>query len=125
MLGRLSLSLLLLMNERKFPWLILVPERPDKEEIYHLDFGDRQKLLEESCYLSESLVTLFNPDKINIATLGNIVPQLHMHHIVRYKNDKAWPGPVWGNYLPEAYTETELNAIISQIKKQLTRLREA
>ncbi|MCM2263874.1 MAG: HIT domain-containing protein [Desulfuromonadales bacterium] len=105
-LGRFSLSLLLLMNDRTYPWLILVPQRPDLREIFELTPVDRQQLLDESCHLAETLAALFSPDKLNIAALGNLVPQLHLHHVVRYRNDPAWPAPVWGKapavpYRPE------------------------
>ena len=95
-LGRFSLCRLLLMNDANYPWFILVPERENVREIHELGDADRHQLWEESVELSRVLTTLFKPDKLNIAALGNQVPQLHVHHIVRYTHDPAWPQPVWG-----------------------------
>jgi diadenosine tetraphosphate (Ap4A) HIT family hydrolase len=96
LLGAFPLSLLLLSKDANYPWCILVPRREGLREIYQLNQLDRQQLLNESCLVAETLATLFRADKINVATIGNMVPQLHMHHIARFKTDAAWPGPVWG-----------------------------
>ena len=77
-------------------------------EIHHLGFEDRQQLMHESCLLAETMADLFAPDKMNVAVLGNRVPQLHMHHVARYRNDPAWPGPVWGACAATPYTEDAL-----------------
>ena len=111
LLGAFPLSLLLLSKDANYPWCILVPKREQISEIYHLNEVDRQQLLDESCLLAETLSDLFAADKINVATLGNMVPQLHMHHVVRFERDAAWPGPVWGavaaaTYAPQLLTET-------------------
>ena len=95
-LGAFPLSLLLLSKDANYPWCILVPQREGLREIYQLNQLDRQQLLNESCLLAETLANLFQADKINVATIGNMVPQLHMHHVARFKTDAAWPGPVWG-----------------------------
>ncbi|MDH3388631.1 MAG: HIT domain-containing protein, partial [Gammaproteobacteria bacterium] len=79
-LGRFQLCHLLLMNDRNYPWIILVPDRENTREIYELDAEDRQQLLRESCLLSEFLMGEFKGDKLNVAALGNQVPQLHLHH---------------------------------------------
>ena len=110
-LGRFPLSLLRLMNDRTYPWLILVPQRPDIREIYQLEPVDQQQLLRESSRLAATLAALFRPDKLNIAALGNVVPQLHLHHVVRFRNDPAWPAPVWGKTAPVAYPADELQAL--------------
>ena len=102
-LGRFPLSLLLMMNDRTYPWLILVPQRTGIREIFELDPADQQQLLRESSHLAATLAAHFHPDKLNIATLGNIVPQLHLHHVVRYQCDPAWPAPVWGKTPPVPY----------------------
>ncbi len=96
--GQLRLSRILLMNDRQFPWYILVPERQDVTEIYRLSQNDQMQLWRESALLAEMITQIHQPDTLNIATIGNIVPQLHMHHIARYKTDKAWPAPVWGKF---------------------------
>ncbi len=109
-LGAFELSLLLMNRDANYPWFILVPQREGMTEIYHLDEADRRQLLKESCRLAEALMDVFSADKLNIAALGNQVPQLHLHHIVRYKGDPAWPGPIWGAVAPVAYGEGELAA---------------
>ena len=116
LLGRFPLCYLLLCNDSHYPWFILVPARPDIREIYQLDTSDRQQLLVESCQLSEFLMTHYGGDKLNVAALGNQVPQLHLHHIVRYEGDAAWPGPIWGKHAPKAYRPAaveEIRALLS------------
>lgn len=108
LLGRFPLSLLLLMDDATYPWCILVPERVGISEIYQLNETDRAQLAVESAHLSERLAIEFAADKMNVAALGNVVPQLHVHHIVRYRTDPAWPGPVWGNAAPSPYTKEVL-----------------
>ena len=103
LLGAFPLSLLLLSKDANYPWCILVPAREDMREIYQLTEADRRQLLEESCVLAETLDNLFSADKINVATIGNMVPQLHMHHVVRFERDAAWPGPVWGAVAAATY----------------------
>jgi diadenosine tetraphosphate (Ap4A) HIT family hydrolase len=114
-LGRFSLCRLLLMNERRYPWFILVPERPAVSEIHQLSEADRIQLMRESCALSEVLAELFRADKLNVAAIGNLVPQLHVHHVVRYRNDPAWPAPVWGRFEPLPYDE----AAVADIRAKL------
>ena len=97
-LGDLPLSRVLLLDDSRYPWLILVPRRPDIREIYQLDAADRESLLEESCQVGEFMMRAFKGEKLNIGALGNLVPQLHLHHIVRNSTDPAWPGPVWGAF---------------------------
>jgi len=94
--GQFPLSALLLLNDSQYPWFILVPQRQDVNEIHQLSASDQQQLIRESSLLAACIEKEFKADKINIAALGNMVPQLHIHHIVRYKNDPAWPAPVWG-----------------------------
>lgn len=107
-LGRLPLCRLLLMNDAHWPWFILVPDRADIVEIHQLDRDDQWRLMQESSLLAVRLATHFRADKLNIAALGNIVPQLHVHHIVRHRNDPAWPAPVWGRLAPKPYGAEEL-----------------
>jgi diadenosine tetraphosphate (Ap4A) HIT family hydrolase len=108
-LGSFPLCLLLLMNEARYPWFILVPQRVGLREIYELDAADQALLLGESAALSRALVRAFAADKLNLAALGNIVPQLHLHHIVRHHGDAAWPAPVWGRHPPQPYTQAGLD----------------
>ena len=115
-LGTFELCHLLLMNDSQYPWFILVPDRDDISEIYQLSKTEQSQLLHESSQFSITIATVFHADKLNIAALGNVVPQLHVHHIVRYKTDPAWPAPVWGRYAAIAYTDEELRQVISRLK---------
>ncbi|MGZ5008063.1 MAG: HIT domain-containing protein [Methylobacter sp.] len=117
--GRFELCRLLMMNDSQYPWFILVPERADLREIYQLSKAERGLLSEESSYLAENLTALYNADKMNIAAIGNMVPQLHIHHIVRYKSDKAWPAPVWGKFDVIPYTEQQIADNLTRVKTQL------
>lgn len=118
-IGRLALSRLLLMNDSQFPWFILVPEIKGITEIYQLKRQQRILLVEESCMLAETLTTVYKADKINIAAIGNLVPQLHVHHVVRYRSDKAWPAPVWGKFTTLPYGEKELTETVRLITNHL------
>ncbi len=119
-IGRFELCQLLLINSSELPWYILVPELPDLTEIYQLGQEERMKLMEESCYLAENLAAIYKADKMNVASIGNMVPQLHIHHIVRYRTDKAWPGPVWGALDAVPYTEKEISRNLKLLKSELT-----
>lgn len=103
--GDFPLCRLLLMNDVNYPWFILVPKRNGIREVFELDEKDQLQLLRESSQLSRVLHHAFQADKLNVAALGNMVPQLHIHHIVRYQSDPAWPKPVWGLYPAQPYTE--------------------
>ena len=114
-IGDLPLCRLLLVNDSQYPWLILVPRRADIKESYQLDEPDRQQLMIESNTLSKLLMDHFNGDKLNVAALGNLVPQLHIHHIVRFVNDPAWPKPIWGVLPSQAYEEGIQSALVSEL----------
>jgi len=118
-LGKLQLCRVLLMNDSQFPWLILVPEKSDITEIYQLSMQDQQLLMQESSFVAEQLAEIYLADKMNIAALGNMVPQLHIHHVVRYKSDKSWPAPIWGQFDALPYTEDKLLATVKKIKQVL------
>ena len=118
--GELPLSVVLLMNDRTYPWLILVPRRPDVREIFELSDQDQEQLLRESTQLARILYEVCRPDKLNIAALGNMVPQLHLHHIARYRTDPAWPAPVWGKSPAIPYPADEAEAFIRQLTSRLT-----
>ncbi len=114
-----SLSRLLLMNDRRYPWLILVPQRVGVRELCELSREDRQQLMEESCHVTRVMQALFEGDKMNVGVLGNIVPQLHLHHIARREDDPAWPGPVWGHSAALAYAESECEARLQRLQQAL------
>lgn len=118
-LGRFPLCRLLLMNDSNYPWFILVPQRNGVSEIYQLTEAEQQQLTRESSQLAKALAETFEADKINIAALGNVVPQLHIHHIVRYKDDAAWPAPVWGKVPAEPYTDAGVALVIERLRGAL------
>ncbi|WP_120496413.1 HIT domain-containing protein [Kiloniella sp. EL199] len=101
----------LLMNDSQYPWLILVPRYNDLRDLHDLPKDLFAAVMEEIRYVSEVLTKECNAFKINVAALGNMVPQLHIHVIARFENDAAWPGPVWGVKEPCPYTDDDLKAI--------------
>ena len=117
--GNFPLSLLLLHKDSRFPWFILVPMRDGISEVFQLSPEDRQQLHRESDYLSEQLAKRFNADKMNIAAIGNVVPQLHVHHVVRYKTDPVWPAPVWGSGKAVEYDAAGLRLMDNKLRQIL------
>jgi diadenosine tetraphosphate (Ap4A) HIT family hydrolase len=115
--GRFPLCHLLLMRDANYPWFILVPDREDITEIYQLDNADQLQLTRESAMLAMVIAEQFHADKINIAAIGNLVPQLHVHHVVRYRTDVAWPAPVWGAVSATPYTDEALSEVIRKLRK--------
>jgi diadenosine tetraphosphate (Ap4A) HIT family hydrolase len=107
------------MNNRIWPWLILVPARPDVTEIHHLPSSDRALLMEEVAQASSVVEALFRPDKLNVAAIGNVVPQLHVHIVARRRDDPAWPNPVWGSGIGEPYDPAELDAQVKRLRDAL------
>lgn len=95
-LRRLALSRVLLMDDANYPWLILVPERPGLGHLHDLAGDELPVMIREIAQASRVLEELFLPDKINVAAIGNKVPQLHVHIVARFSTDPAWPDPVWG-----------------------------
>lgn len=116
----LTLCRVLLMNDKQFPWLILVPMRNNIAEIIDLPEQEQQTLLAESAKVSTVLQQVFSPYKLNVGALGNVVRQLHVHHVARFENDVAWPKPVWGNQAPVAYDDGEASAILATLKQALS-----
>jgi diadenosine tetraphosphate (Ap4A) HIT family hydrolase len=118
-IGRLDLCRLLLMNDSQYPWFILIPEIAGIQEIYQLNNAQRTLLQDESCRVAEYLADHFKADKMNIAAIGNVVSQLHIHHIVRYRTDKAWPSPVWGKYDAVPYHPERKVELITRVRQGL------
>lgn len=114
-LGDFALSRALLMNERRYPWVILVPCREQVREYYHLAESDQQQLMKESSWVAEKMANHFSAQSMNVAALGNIVEQLHVHHVVRFQSDPAWPGPVWGHSPQEPYDDDSLQSMVSEL----------
>lgn len=108
--GHWPLSQVLLLNDARYPWFLLVPRVPGLREMHELDHDQRHRLSDESAALSRALLTVFGGDKLNIAAIGNLVPQLHVHHIVRFASDDAWPQPVWGRGPAQPYSDDEAQA---------------
>lgn len=119
LVGTFPLCQLRLINDCQFVWFILVPQRNDVREIYQLSEKDRQQLMAESCLLAETLHDAFSADKLNVAALGNQVPQLHIHHVVRYTTDACWPGPIWGRLPTVSYTQEKLANILQKVQSLL------
>jgi diadenosine tetraphosphate (Ap4A) HIT family hydrolase len=118
-IGDLPLSRVLLMNDANYPWLILVPRRNGLRELYELDETDLARFWRESTATGRTLMALFDGGKLNVAALGNLVPQLHVHHVVRRASDAAWPRPVWGVVPPVAYTEDALRETLARLRGAL------
>jgi len=118
-LGDFPLSALLLSKDANYPWYILVPRQENINEAFQLNNEQQHQLNKESLLLSKTLSNMYSADKMNIAALGNMVPQLHLHHIVRYKTDIAWPNPIWGYTGAQAYNEQALAERINSTLKAL------
>lgn len=121
-LGSTSLCEIRLMNDSTWPWVLLVPAVPGIREIYQLSADQQHQLIRESSVLSEAMMEAFGGDKMNVAALGNMVPQLHLHHIVRFEGDPAWPGPIWGKQAPVPYSEEELEQVRQRLAPVLAEL---
>jgi diadenosine tetraphosphate (Ap4A) HIT family hydrolase len=118
-LGNFPLCRLLLMNDARYPWFILVPRRGEVSELFQLDAADQARLWQETTRLAEMLKDLFGADKLNVATLGNVVAQLHMHVIVRRRGDDAWPAPVWGRHPALPYNSDQVDEIRARLRMVL------
>ena len=114
-IANFPLCKLLLCNDSNYPWFIMVPRRVEVKDIYQLDWQDQQQFLNESSAVSEILMQCFDGEKMNVAALGNMTPQLHIHHVVRFKTDPSWPKPIWGQLPLIPYTDIEL----AQLKEKL------
>ena len=115
-MGDFPLCRLLLMNDTSYPWFILVPRREEVSELFQLAEADQRSLWRETTLLAERLKDTFKADKMNVATLGNVVSQLHMHVIVRRRGDAAWPAPVWGRQPAVPYTEEQVLLVRDKLR---------
>jgi diadenosine tetraphosphate (Ap4A) HIT family hydrolase len=115
-MGDFPLCRLLLMNDASYPWFILVPRREEVSELFQLDEADQRSLWRETTLLAELLKDTFKADKMNVATLGNVVSQLHMHVIVRRRSDAAWPAPVWGRQPAQPYDVEQVREIRAKLR---------
>jgi diadenosine tetraphosphate (Ap4A) HIT family hydrolase len=115
----LPLSALRLMRDANYPWLILIPRRPGLTEIVDLGADDRVRLIAEIALASEALRAEAAPEKLNVAAIGNMVRQLHVHVVARRTGDAAWPKPVWGAFPPRPYPPGEAEALAERIVARL------
>ena len=118
-IGDLPLSRVLIINDANFPWLLLVPRRPLVVELIDLDDVEQAQLMTEVTRVARALRTVTHCDKLNIAALGNVVPQLHVHVIARFRSDAAWPKPVWGAAAPRPYDREELHNFGQPLRKKI------
>jgi diadenosine tetraphosphate (Ap4A) HIT family hydrolase len=117
--GDLPLSRLLVNNDANYPWLLLVPRRPGAREIIDLDEKDQSQLMIEIARTSRALKDVTACHKLNVAAIGNVVPQLHIHIIARERDDPAWPKPVWGMAPAQAYGLGERERFIAALRREL------
>lgn len=117
--GDLPLSRVLLMNDARYPWLILVPRRAAISEIFDLEDAEQLAVWQEANAVAEGLKDLVGADKMNIATLGNVVSQLHVHVVARVQGDAAWPAPVWGRGEAQPYTPDAQAAFVARVQSLL------
>jgi diadenosine tetraphosphate (Ap4A) HIT family hydrolase len=114
-----ALSRLLLMDDARYPWLVLVPRRAELSEIHDLAHAERMVLIEEIARAAKALKSLTGAAKINVGALGNAVPQLHVHVVARNPGDPAWPGPVWGHGRAVAYAPQARETLVAQLREHL------
>ncbi|MDO8289126.1 MAG: HIT domain-containing protein [Parvibaculum sp.] len=115
----LALSRVLLMNDKRYPWLILVPRRDDLRDFHDVAEADKAALHAEIDHASAVLKELTGAFKINVAAIGNMVPQLHVHVIARFEEDAVWPKPVWGLGEAVPYSPSEVGSLIEKLKKAI------
>lgn len=120
LIGDLPLSRLLLMNDVQYPWVIQVPMRDGIREAIDLSESDQQQLWLESLHICRVMKQVFAPDKLNVAALGNMVPQLHVHHVARFETDIAWPKPIWGLHAAVPYDDSQLKTRLDALQPLLT-----
>ncbi|SFA90852.1 Diadenosine tetraphosphate (Ap4A) hydrolase [Rhizobium sp. NFR07] len=115
----LGLCQLRIMKDARWPWLMLVPQRNAVSEVFELRPLDQALLTFETNMVAEALKRATGAEKINVAAIGNIVRQLHVHIVARSEGDPNWPGPIWGFGQPQAYDETEKQALINRLTENL------
>jgi diadenosine tetraphosphate (Ap4A) HIT family hydrolase len=117
--GDLKLCHVCVINDAHFPWVLLVPRRPHVVEMIDLSDADQMRLMKEIAIVSDAVKSITRCDKLNVAALGNVVPQLHVHVIARFRADPAWPKPVWGTVPPKPYDQKTLDAFTGPLKQAL------
>ena len=122
-IGDMPLCRALLINDANYPWLLLVPRRHHIVELVDLDYIEQAQLMNEITQAARSLKAITSCDKINVAALGNVVPQLHVHVVARSRSDPAWPKPVWGTVTPRTYEDAELQKLPTPLRQRLALLK--
>jgi len=118
-IGDLPLARVLLMDDANYPWLVLVPRLADAVEIIDLDDGQQVQMMYEISLLARVLKDVTECDKLNVAAIGNVVPQLHIHVVARSRSDAAWPRPVWGASAARAYKPAARDRLIAAIRQEI------
>ncbi|MGG7518388.1 HIT family protein [Allorhizobium undicola] len=118
-IARLGLSDVRLAKDSRWPWIILVPQRANVSEIFDLDADDQAELAREQARIGHLLKDMTGASKINIAAIGNMVRQLHVHVVARFEGDANWPGPIWGHGQPAAYDEQAFETLKAKLQKAL------
>ncbi len=116
LIKKLELSHVLLSKDSRFPWLILVPEIDGASDLHALSPQNYRTVCEEMQLVASKMQVAFTPDKMNIASLGNMVSQLHIHIVARWKEDAAWPAPIWGNGEAIPYSPEELQSKVDRLR---------
>ncbi len=119
LVGTTGLCQVRFMRNAAWPWALLVPMRKDAQEIHHLQVTDRLLLTEDIATLCKAMEDLHTPDKLNVAAIGNIVPQMHIHVVARRVDDPAWPNPVWGSGISRAYEDGQLAQEVARLRRAL------
>ena len=117
--GDLALSRLLISNDGNYPWLLLVPRRAGASEIIDLDAADQRQLMNEIAMVSAALKAITDCDKLNVAAIGNVVPQLHVHVVARRRDDPAWPKPVWGAVPARAWDPAARERLVAAVRGKI------
>jgi len=116
--GHFKLSQLLLSKDSRYPWCILVPQINGITESYQLTQQQQIELCQESALVASQLMTMFNGDSMNVAALGNVVSQLHVHHVVRFEHDACWPGPIWGQGESQPYESCDFESLALKVAQR-------
>ncbi|PCI41311.1 MAG: hypothetical protein COB46_04110 [Rhodospirillaceae bacterium] len=119
---RLSLCRVLLIRDKTYPWIVLVPQQDGLRDLDDLNETDRIQVMSEIDHVSKTLKSLFKPYKINVAALGNVVEQLHIHVIARFQDDAAWPAPIWGVGPLEDYADTDRDLLVVKLQEKLNKI---
>ena len=117
LIGKFELCVVLMINDATYPWFVLVPQRNGIRDTIDLCASDHQRLFEESRTFGKAIMQIFDGEKLNVAALGNVTPQLHLHHVVRFQNDAAWPAPIWGKQPLKPWEQQQVEITLAKIRE--------